>query len=186
MKIINNIFRNEKRSYKSQSINYLFSIEKEMIKIYTDGSYKFKDNNILGYAFAIENNNKFFTKNGYINVNKSRKNLGALYAETVAIEKAIEFAYKKDYNNFCVLTDSKYIVSALYGKFDFINPVLHTFINRLKNFLDINYNLKMNIAYIEGHAGHLGNEIVNFYAKKGRKKILISKTLTRKDVLTII
>lgn len=176
MKITNSIFSNEVRSYKNHSIQHLLEPDEtdNSIKIYTDGSFKFTNRRIIGYAFAIENQDAFYAKNGYVNVGKNKKKLGALYAETIAIEKAVEYAYKKNYNDVCIYTDNKYIISTINNDLKYINPILNAFLNKLTHFLN-SHVMKLCIKYIKGHMGYLGNELVNFWARKGRKKDIISR-----------
>lgn len=189
MKIVNNIFSNEIRTYKNHVPKDLFRVNQteKVINAYTDGSFKSSNDKILGYAFAIEEEkDKLYMKNGWLNVGKTKKNLGALYAETVAIEKAIEYAYKKQYNNLCIYTDNKYIVNTIEGNIDYINPVLNAFLNKMKQFLYMHTDININIQYIPGHTGHICNEIVNFYAQKARRKNTMVKLFDLKSQIKLL
>lgn len=173
MKINNNIFRNETRLHQNKNIAYLlYNRTNDLIDIYTDGSFKYTKKNIVGYAFVIDNDNHYYVKNGYSIIGKNKYNLGALYAETLAIRKAMEYACKKKYNNICIYTDNQYIVNAVYNKLAYLNPVLNALINSIYVFLSMNMNFYLNIKYIIGHSNNMGNELANTYAQKGRNKII--------------
>ena len=179
MHIKNNIFQKEIRSFENKSIMHLLSDTINSINIYTDGSFRFSSNEIVGYAFVIESDSEFFIKNGFAILGKNKKKLGALYAEVLAIEKAIEFAQKKNYTNICIYTDNKYIISAINGSMKYINPVLNAFINKLRKFLTFYENFNISIKYIKGHSDVLGNELANIYAQKARKRITTALNLNK-------
>ena len=183
MRINNNIFRNETRSYQNKNIAYLlYNRAENLTNIYTDGSFKYTKKNIVGYAFVIDADNHYYIKNGYSIIGKNKYNLGALYAETLAIRKAMEYAYKKKYNNICIYTDNQYIVNAVYNKLVYLNPVLNALINSIYVFLTININFCLDIKYIIGHSNNIGNELANTYAQKGRNKIIKADKLIKKDL----
>jgi len=184
MRINNNIFHNENRTYQNRDITYLLYNKNYNLKnIYTDGSFKYSKKNIVGYAFVIDNDNHFYIKNGYSIIGKNKYNLGALYAETLAIRKAIEYAYKKCYNNICIYTDNQYIVNAVYNKLTYLNPVLYALINTIYVFLTTKVNFYLNIKYIMGHSNNIGNELANTYAQKGRNKIIKSDMYYKENIV---
>ena len=177
MQIDNNIFHKEHRSYKNKNIAMLLynSAHSKVTNIYTDGSFKYIKKNIAGYAFVIDNYDYFYIKNGFTIIGKNKYNLGALYAETLAIRKAIEYAYKKKYNNICIYTDNQYIINAVYNQTEYLNPVLNALINVIYNFLNINIDFYLALKYIAGHTNNIGNELADIYAQKGRNRIIIEK-----------
>ena len=188
MKINNNIFHREIRSYENKSIKHLLynNDNIELINIYTDGSFRYTKKHIAGYAFAIERVDHFYIKNGYTIIGKNKQKLGALYAETLAIRKAIEYAYKKNYRNICIYTDNKYIINTLNANVEYINPILNSLINVICNFLCLYIDFRLNIKYIQGHSKIIGNELANLYAKKARKKDLITKSIDKYKINSYI
>ena len=188
MKINNNIFHREIRSYENKSIKHLLynNDNIELINIYTDGSFRYTKKHIAGYAFAIERVDHFYIKNGYTIIGKNKQKLGALYAETLAIRKAIEYAYKKNYRNICIYTDNKYIINTLNANVEYINPILNSLINVIRNFLCLYIDFRLNIKYIQGHSKIIGNELANLYAKKARKKDLITKSIDKYKINSYI
>ena len=75
MHIKNNIFQKEIRSFENKSIMHLLSDTINSINIYTDGSFRFSSNEIVGYAFVIESDSEFFIKNGFAILGKNKKKL---------------------------------------------------------------------------------------------------------------
>lgn len=176
-KIQNNIYSKDYRYYNNsifallnfravdQSIN-------NAVNIYTDGSFKYNSNRI-GYAFIVEqDNNIIHSKNGFRNIGKNKKKLGALYAETFAIEQAVNYILKKDIKNTYIYTDNIYIIRALNNKLNSLNTILNSFINNLRQLLLQLEAQKQYISfrYIKGHNNNMLNDLADTFARKGRKK----------------
>ena len=142
--------------------------------IYTDGSAVYKKSNSVGYSFIIANKEGHIVRisRGQINVGKKKKKLSSLYAETVAVLKAIEYIHKNLMDNVKIYTDNLYIFKAVKGYDKHLNPVLHAFINQVKALVTkIHYDgLHIDIEYIKGHSGIIENELADYYAKDSRKK----------------
>ena len=184
MFINNNIFHKENRTYKNKNISSLLynNANNKIKNIYTDGSFKYTKKNIIGYAYVIDNCDHFYVKNGFSIIGKTKYNLGALYAETLAIRKAIDYAYRKTYNNICIYTDNQYIINAVYNYTKFLNPVLNALINTIYDFLNRNNNFYLTIKYIVGHSNNVGNELANTYAKKGRNRITKADIIIKDNI----
>ena len=173
MFIQSNIFSNL-RSLKNASIKHLLGLKdiKNSVNIYTDGSYKASSNlTKIGFAFIVKDNDTVVhIQRGSEYIGKRKRKLGALTAETIAIEKALKYIYKKDFENTMIHTDSLYIYKAIYGYSEYLNPVLSHFINKIKIML---YKLKDNnqsidFKYIKSHT-YIDNNLADLHAKKGRK-----------------
>lgn len=143
------------------------------VNIYTDGSSKYRASSV-GYSFIVININNEILKvsRGKIAVGKKKKNLSALYAETIAVLKAVEYVLNERLDNVKIYTDNLYIFKAVKGYDKCLNPVLHAFINRLKDLVTTIYygGYHIDIQYVKGHSGIVENELADFYAKDAIKK----------------
>ena len=148
--------------------------DKNQFNIFTDGASSYKNKDVIGYAFVITDNmnNVVYVDRGQLAIGKRKKNLSALYAETIAVIKALEFIKENKINHCQIFTDSLYIVKAVKGRDCCLNPILFAFVNRIKPIIsEIHYNeLCVDIKYIKGHKGIIGNEVADFYAKDACKK----------------
>lgn len=180
MTTLNNYRNREPRNGKMREVNnevkvkYL-GIREELnwINIYTDGSATYRANSV-GYSFVVVNNKNEILKvsRGKISVGKKKKNLSALYAETTAVLKAVEYCLKEQLDNIRIYTDNLYIFKAVKGYDKCLNPVLHAFINQLKILVSNHFynGYHIDICYVKGHSGVIENELADFFAKNSRKK----------------
>ena len=108
--------------------------DKNQFNIFTDGASSYKNKDVIGYAFVITDNmnNVIYVDRGQLAIGKRKKNLSALYAETIAVIKI---------NHCQIFTDSLYIVKAVKGRDCCLNPILFAFVNRIKPIIyEIHYN----------------------------------------------
>lgn len=155
--------------------NLLTEIDRttNLINIFTDGSYTTKHNSKLGYSFVVEyDENIAHAQHGKMKVGRNKKNLGMLYAETIALCAAVEYVIDKRLTNVIIYSDSKFAVNAIHHPSrDFQNPVLNSFINKM-NILLMNAkkaNIVLNIRYCRGHANIESNELADSLAKNIRQ-----------------
>ena len=146
-------------------------LTKNLINIYTDGShcYRYKGTKI-GYSFVVEyDENVAHVQNGRLTIGKTKKKLGALYAETIAVLKALEYILAKQLDH--VVIYSMYLYKALKNENQQLNSVLSAFINKTKILLlKLRYrNLHVDFKYVKGHNNVEGNHLADILAKNGRK-----------------
>ena len=167
-------FRNNEFCKSVHSLNHLLGINnsKNIINIFTDGSYHSSKNKKVGYSFVVEyDENVAHVQNGNIIIGKSKKKLGALYAETVACLKAVEYVINKKLDHVIIYTDSMFIYRAIKDINVYKNPVLSAFTNTLyKRLKELkSNNLNIDFKYIKAHHNCEGNIIADVLAKNGRK-----------------
>ena len=146
---------------------------KNLINIFTDGSHCYQHKGTkIGYSFVVEyDENVAHIQNGKLTIGKTKKKLGALYAETIAVLKALEYILAKQLNHVVIYTDSMYLYKALKDENRQLNSVLSAFVNKTKILLlKLKYrNLHVDFKYVKGHSNIEGNHIADILAKNGRK-----------------
>lgn len=157
-----------------EKIRHLGLREEQEVAVYTDGS-AYRTANSVGYSFIVSDlkeNKVIKISKGLVSIGKKKKRLAALYAETVAVLKAVDYITKQQLNNVIIYTDNLYLYKAVKGYDKYLNPILRAFVNRLKPLItNLFYNNQhVDIAYISGHAGVLENELADFYAKDSFKR----------------
>lgn len=142
-------------------------------RIYTDGSYNsIKKSSTIGLSFIVEyDDNIVHTYRKKMPVGRAKKNLGALYAETVALVSAISYITNKGLNNVIIYSDSRFAVDAIHHPNRSYNNVLDAFITKMQYQLEIAYDMGIyvNVMYCKGHVGIHGNEAADILAKHARK-----------------
>jgi ribonuclease HI len=142
-------------------------------KIYTDGSYNsIRKSSTIGLSFIVEyDENMVHTYRKKMPVGRAKKNLGALYAETVALVSAVSYVINKGLNNVVIYSDSRFAVDAIHHPNKAYNNVLEAYITKMQYQLNLAYEagIYINVMYCKGHVGIHGNEAADILAKHARK-----------------
>ena len=155
---------------KKTAVEYLSQNYTNHSKIYTDAS---KEDSSVGIGIFFETQEKSYAY-------KLNDHLAITTAELVAIKEVFEII-KNEQNRLpqllCICTDSLGACQALQGNIKNISrPDIVNTIRLLQNEL-ANKLFRIDIVWIPSHVSIDGNEMADFLANKGRRKISVDKNV---------
>lgn len=141
--------------------------DRNIVKIYVDGSFNKEKNNYSYGLVAVLNDDIVFSSNG-VGKDKGAIALRNVSGEITGAMKAVEFAKNNNYKNIVIYYDYKGIEDWAVGNWKRNNDytkAYHTFMQAHMQ------SIKIDFVKVKAHSGDKYNEIVDQLAKDAFKRI---------------